>query len=260
MKTLNEIRYFFFAAIVLGCFANFAQNEYGLDMIYDSALLIGCTFFIEAFAFYAQTRSESKTKAIYFFVEHFILGCIFLGQYFKRDPLLPPGPFLIFGAFLLFILYLIYAVRTLVKDSKKGRFMAFMVFLFILTSVIAANGLSWKLQHLPGANIMLNIAFYSGLFLVVFPLIKRKYTYANEQMAFKERVMKLPGKIPMVFVYYTLWAAHISLTMYGITPNFYTLSNPPAYEKMRTANDPKAVDYNDNYYKFLGNRNHIQYR
>jgi len=260
MKTLNEIRYFLFATIVLGCFANFAQNEYGLSMLYYSSLFISFIFFIEAFVFYSRTRSESKTKAIYLFAEHFLLGCIFLGTFFKWEFILPPGPFLVFGSLLLILLYFIYAIRMLIKESKKGLLLSLVLFLFIIATMSSVTGLAAKLQHFPGSRILMNISFYSVVFLLLIVILKRKYSYDGGSITLKDRVMKIPGKMPMVFMYFSIWILYISFVVFGIAPNFYTLSNPPAVEKLRASNNPKEQAYWDNYFEFLGNRNDIQYK
>jgi len=260
MKTLNQIRYFLFAVIVLGCFANFAQNEYGLHMLYYSMLFIAFIFFIEAFVFYSRTIAESKTKTIYLCVEHFLIGCIFLGQFFKWEHVLPPGIFLVFGSLLLVLLYFIYAIRMLIKESKKGLLLALVLFMFIIATMSSVTGLTAKLQHLTGTVMLMNISFYSVVFLLLIVIVKRKYSYDGGSITLKDRVMKIPGKMPMVFTYFSLWIIYITFIIFGVAPNFYTLSNPPAVEKMRADNNPKEGAYWDNYFEFLGNRNNIQYK
>ena len=91
-------------------------------------------------------------------------------------------------------------------------------------------------------------------------LVKRKYSYNGELITLKDRIMKLPGKMPMVFLYFTLWAAYISLIMYGIAPGFYTLSTPPALQKMKEMDNPTGNIYSANYYDFLENRHNAEYK
>jgi len=47
MKTLNTFRFLFFALIILGYFANFAQNEYGLDLIDYGLGLISLSYLFD---------------------------------------------------------------------------------------------------------------------------------------------------------------------------------------------------------------------
>ena len=65
-----------------------------------------------------------------------------------------------FSASFLSILYLIYGIRFLIKNSKKGIALALVGFLFVLTAIVAINGLTWKLNHWPGSNVMMKSALF----------------------------------------------------------------------------------------------------
>jgi len=254
MKTFNQIRYVLFALMVLGCFANFAQNEYGLDIFYVSHLLIAIIFFIESFIYFRLNYRTSKTKAFYLFSEHFWLGCNFLGNFFRHMHWPGGGPLLIFGVGILVIQYFIYGIRTLIKEYKKGALLALIVFLFIATTIAALNGLTWKIMHWPGSMMMVYVSFYTTIFLLLVGIIKRRYSYDGQIISFKGRIMKIPGKMRMTFSYFTIWVVYILLIFLGIGPNFYTLSTPPAVEKMRQDRNPNEEIYWENYSNFIENR------
>lgn len=252
MRLLNNIRYILFGLMVLGCFANFAQNEYGLSLLYFCEFSIGLIFLIEAFIY---ARANTGGRAIYLFCEHFILGVLFMAfsmghhlwSFFPRVTV-------VFCLLFLFLLYIAFAVRTLIKEPKKSVLMAILIFLFSLASIVAVFGLSFKLVHWPGANKMMQYVSFAAIFFGILYFIKVKYPYGDERISFKERIKRLPGKMPLVFCYFSIWCLYVTMAIYGLVPGFYTLTNPPAVEKLKQQNSERAGVYWQNFETFFENR------
>src|SRR6202008_3357834 len=209
MKALNTLRYILFAVMVLGSFANFAQNEYGFTMLSWAHFGIAAIFFIEAIYRLKKEFPEGKLRAFYLFLEHFLLGCIFLGYFFRFQHLPGAAPLCVFGSFLLFMVYLIYGIRLLIKESKYGKLLAFVVFLFLLAATLALVGLTFKTMRWPGSYYMMWTAVISMILFAVSSFIKRKYVYKDTQISLYKRLMLLPGKPVMVFSYFALWVVYI---------------------------------------------------
>ncbi len=240
--------------MVLGCFANFAQNEYGLDMLHGSELFIGLIFLVESFYYFKKNISVSKTKAFYLFAEHFWLGIIFLGYFFKSMHWPGGGIALTLGPLFIFVIYFTYAIRVLIKEPKKGQLLAVLVFLFVITTICSVIGLNFKIQHLPGSVILMRISFFAVMIFIITGLIKRRYHYSGEMISLKERIMKLPGKMRMAFAYFTIWIIYIWFIVLKVTPDFYTLSVPPAKEKLKQEQSAAEGVYWHNYENFMENR------
>ena len=84
--------------------------------------------------------------------------------------------------------------------------------------------------------------------------MKRKYSYEGVSNSLKEYLTALPGKMKLAFIYFIIWCTYITLIMWGIVPNFYMLSVPPAQEKMKRENSPAIEIYWENYSNFIDNR------
>jgi len=255
MKVLKQIRYILFALMVLGCFANFAQNEYGRDLIVLCELLIGLTFLFEAVLVLNDKNKISNIKRAYLFFECIFLSTIFIAYYlFSQDAKMPGRLLGFFAAIFLSLQYLIYAIRTLAKKTKKSGFLAILVFLFIITAILGIVGLTLKLNHWPGANLMMRISFFIALMIIFLGIVKRKYSYDGQMISLKDHLNSLPGKIRLSFCYFTIWSAYITFSIWGLVPSFYTLSVPPAQQKMKQEQSPAADIYWENYAGFIENR------
>lgn len=255
MKILNQIRYILFAIMILGCFASFAQNEYGLNMVYFCELFLGLIFLTEAFLYFRANYKTSKTKAVYLFSEHFLLGAILIGYFlFSKDIRMQGRLLSFFASFFLSIQYLIYAIRSLLKKTKKGALLSILVFLFIIIAIVSVNGLTWKLNHWPYSNVMMKYSVYAAMVIILIGFIKRKYSFDAQPVSFWEHLKNLPGKMRLSFTYFTIWTTYIMLIIWGLAPDFYSLSVPPAQEKMKQERNPAADIYWKNYSNFIDNR------
>src|SRR5687767_14908125 len=83
MKAVRTIRYILFALMVLGAFANFAQNDYGIQLLYNCHFWIALTFFFEAATAIRKEFHDNKLIALTRFFEHLFIGFVFLGFYLR---------------------------------------------------------------------------------------------------------------------------------------------------------------------------------
>jgi hypothetical protein len=251
MKAISTLRYILFAVMVLGSFANFAQNQYGFMMLSMSHGLLSFLFFLEAFLLLKREFARGKLRAFYLFSEQFLLGCIFMGFFLRFQHLQFAAPFALFGAFFLALLYLIFAIRVLLKETKHGALLSFIVFAFYIAAILVVLGLTFKNQHWPGAYYMMWSAVIGFVLMLGSALIKRKYVYQGEQLGLFKRLMLLPGRPVMTFSYFGLWVLYIFMIMWDIAPNFYTRVMPPAFDQLRTTQYERAETYLDNYNVFI---------
>ncbi|MFL5752767.1 MAG: hypothetical protein ACJ76F_05125 [Bacteroidia bacterium] len=251
MKALSTLRYILFATMILGSFANFALNEYGFTMLSWSHGLIGLLFFIEAFVLLKREYSTGKRMAFYLFIEHFLLGCFFTGPFFKFQHWAGASAISVFSSLFLFILYFIFGLRLLIRESKYGRPLAIIVFLFIIATILAVEGLTFKTMRWPGSYYMMLTALIAFLLFIISSFIKRKYMYKGEEISLYRRLMLLPGKPVMTFSYSGLWVVYIFLIMWDVAPNFYTRSSPPVFDQLRSRQDERAELYITNYNSFF---------
>ena len=254
MKTLNNIRYVLFAVSLVGLFANFAQNEYGLSMLWISDLFIALIFWVEAFYYLAKNIGFSKLKAIYLYAEHFFVGCFFMGWYFRCMHWPGAALLFIFPTLFIIIMYFSYLIRVARREPRKGGALALVTIIFILASICAITGQAFKTMHWPFSNVLNRFAGVSGVVFIIFMIMKKKYLYEGVKISLLSRLQKIPGKMMLVFCYFAFWGLYIQLVGFNILPGFYTLSRPHVLEKMRVDGDPRADAYDENYLNFLFNR------
>jgi hypothetical protein len=248
MNIFKNIRFVLFGLMVIGCFANFAQNEYGRTIIYISEFLIGLTLLVEAFIF-----KGTRWEKVFLFAESFLLGIILIAFSQIDNSMIFMRLVSLFALLFFILLYFSYAVRCLVKEMKKGPLLTILMFWYVCAAVIALVGLSFKLAHWPGANLMMRIAFFSLLGFIILMISKVRFSYQGEKITTRQRIDILPGKIRLTFLYFSIWSAYITLAMYGVVPNFYSLSAPPAAEKLKQVSLERSDIYWDNYSNFFEN-------
>ena len=243
MKVFNQLRYVIFALMLLGCFANFAQNEYGLQILHFSEFIIGLTFIIEGLLLFKGNYMISRTRAIYLISEHFWLGLLFIGYYLTFVGIFAfPRLIILISILFLSIQYLIFGIRKLIKESPKGKLQAVFLFLQSLFSILLITALSWKINHWPGSNKLLEISFYGSLLLGLLILTKRKVFYSGEKITLVNRLTNISGKMSFVLSYFSFWVIFFSMVNFQVIPGFYSLSIPPAVVKLKQENVTSRVD------------------
>jgi hypothetical protein len=255
MKTLNTIRYILFAIMLLGLFANFAQNEYGLEMIFLAMSLLGIIWLIDAFAGLTKHFRTSKLKAFYLFFINFFIAATFFAGLLKHLHLPGGGVLYILGFGLLLINYLILLFYRLMVDYKKGAALAAMVSLFYLNCILLFVGHLFKIQHWPYGTIILESSVIFFVFIFLITIIKRNFIFENTQISFLSRVRQFSTKPLILYFYLLAWAFHYTLVDVEIAPMFYSLENPIEYQKLRDAGkEERAEKLRENYHTFLQNR------
>jgi len=255
MKTIKTIRYILFALMVLGGFANFAQNNYGIQILYDCHLFVAFTFFIEACVVLKKEFREGKLKAITRFFEYLFIGLIFLGFYFKFRHVFGASPLILLGFIFLALQYLIFTLNRLFRDFRKGKLLALMVFLFMVPAMTSVTWIVFKNMHWRGSFMLAWVSIISMLLFLLIAFIKKRFYFEGETISLFTRLAQLPGKKVLVAAYFTIWVVHFLLVVYNMAPNFYTLSNPSKVEELLEKKEAERVDeYMNNYYTFFENR------
>ena len=254
MKLLKQIRYVLFAFMVIGCFANFAQNEYGLAIFYHTGSLVGFTLLIDAFAAFNNFKLN-KLLTIYLFAESFLLGTLFISFDSKMYMHLPfSAAALVFSGGGIILLYFILSFILLIKDSKKNIWLAITLFFIVIDTICAIAYFVFKILHWPFAGDLLWISFTITIMQYVGILLRRKFTYNGEKIKGHTRLKSIPGKLIMSYIYFSIWVVYTGLIIFKIAPDFYFLNVPPVVQKMYEANDPRVFTYKNNYNLFLDNR------
>jgi hypothetical protein len=258
MKQLNNIRYFLFAISLLGLFANFAQNEYGLNILWCADLLIGCIFLTEAFVFLVRNFKYSKMHALYLFNEHFWIGIYFVGFFFKFMHWPGAGPAFALSTLILVIQYLSYLFRALIKERKKGGVLLVEVLFFVFVAIVAMTGVMFKTMHWPGSSLLLGVSGIGSVLLILLFIVRKKFRYGEERITFTQRLKKIPGKLVIVFCYFGFWGIYVQMVSLGILPGFYSLARPVTLEKLWADKNPEGDAYDENYYLFILHRDQAQ--
>lgn len=254
MKTLNTIRFILFGFIVLGCFANFAQNEYGLDIVYVSEFCIGLIFLTEGIILRIRNYYAEKAKRYYLHTAHLLIGIIFIAFAFARNPSPYSRVPAILALVFLLLKYMIYGIRILIYESKKGVVITILSFLFILSTFLSVFALACIVEHFPWRNTLREWTFGACLFFLLAAIVKRKYSHDGESVTLISHFKKIPGKMFLVFCYFSIWSVYITLSGFGIAPGFYTLSNPPAADQLKLESPERSDMYWENYSNFFENR------
>ena len=148
--------------MVLGCFANFAQNEYGMTIVIFSSLLFAIGWLINLILLGREVWKKKIFSIILFStISLFFLSMLFF--IFNANDFFGFG-MLIFTA-LLIMESLIAAIANRKQHKSSGTILAFesfgLFFLFL--------GVFFKFSHWPGANIMLILG---GFILTIVYLIE----------------------------------------------------------------------------------------
>lgn len=255
MNTLSNIRYLLFAIVVLGAFSNFAQNEFGLTMMDCSHIFIAVIFFIEAIHNYKAKRDTSKSEALRDFSEHFWIGVLFLAFFFRAYHWKGTGILFISGTLALGTHYLLFSLKALSKENRvDGLLYAVKNHLFGVLTLLAVIALTFKLMRFPGSNMLLILSSIFTVLFVLISSIKRTNTFQGKAISLRELLLKMPGKMTMVFIYFGGWVVYFTLISFDLAPGFYDLKHPAAYYELRNTDPKRAEILLDNYNTFVENR------
>jgi hypothetical protein len=190
MKTLNNLRYLLFCLIILGYFANFAQNEYGLTLISVGLLLIGFSWIGNIALMGKEMWKIKKVKWM------LLLTLIFLTISATFTLLLLNGfqvyvtmiPFGIGGVCIFYPALLIQLIVVARINQRKnpslGKLSVLQFFLFHLFF----SGLLAKQLYYPGGNELIII---SSLFLILIFISRIAGTIRNNPGDWRRRLFLL---------------------------------------------------------------------
>ena len=181
MKPLRNIRYIIFALTVLGCFANFAQNEYGMSMIIWGTFLIGLCWMV-GLALLGKEMWKKKFISIMLTSTFslFVISIVLLN--FWPDALF--GFSMLTFVFSTLTLIAVLALELLLvaianrKQHPSGSSLAFESFgLFILFI-----GITFKFGHWPGASIMMILGGSALVVIYFIEILKSFSEFRNRKM------------------------------------------------------------------------------
>ena len=169
MKILSTFRYLFFALIILGYFANFAQNEYGLDLIDYGLGLISLSYLFDLLILGKETLRKKRVLIPLIILS--LLGIISIIPILLGLEMSSVSEFLIRA--ILFFLFVIGVPLCLLivslNNQKKYRtysqfkvLEAFGLFLFF-------SAIEFKFSYQEGAGVLIVI---SGAFMTVLYLYR----------------------------------------------------------------------------------------
>jgi hypothetical protein len=263
MKTLNNIRNILFCGIVLGAFASFAQNEYGIYIMIISGILIGLIFFAEAIISCVKNWKSGVLRALYLLSENLCIGiifmCFFYINYSSSESSVNTLLIMLMALAILFLFiqYIAYAIRILIKDFRKAKILSIIIFFFFIACLftIMSGG-----DNDNSTKLLDYITIISGIIFLLLIILKIKFPYKGQTITLKDRIMKLQGKPAMLVVYFGIWSIYFRLVSFNLSPPIYTLSSPPALEQMKKEGkhdatiSKRAKTYSDNYTYFLYKR------
>jgi hypothetical protein len=163
MKTLRTIQYILFAFLIIGFFANFAQDSYSMEIIASATLFLALVSLIMVFIYIKKIWKHKKSSLAFFmlFVLSIIL-LIFFGDSSMGESIL----WTMFGLLIIELIWII--IENWKKAQSTNRFLAMEkggIFLLLA-------GYAFKIQHYPGANFMLIFSLFIFLFLYLFKAFK----------------------------------------------------------------------------------------
>lgn len=179
MKTLNSIRYILFACLIIGLFANFAQNGYSGSITFSSTFLLALVSLAMIFGYSKKIWKQNKSSAIFLLI--FILGWVLLILLIplinnisiierNGETIALSIFFLIAGATLAELIWVI--IENWKKPEPSDKFLAMenigLFFIFL--------GYAFKLYHWPGASFMLMFSLPVFLFLYLFKAFKQLFS------------------------------------------------------------------------------------
>jgi hypothetical protein len=149
MKTLFSLKFIFLALVVLGCFANFAQNDYGRLIIVLALLALFLTFLFDTiyFAFKEKklTTTEVPIKKLNLII--LLVGIISGFSLLLSSMNSESGFFIGLIGLILMVSSIVVMINT--AGNIKPLFIESMSFL------IYCSGILFKFNHWPGASALM---------------------------------------------------------------------------------------------------------
>lgn len=249
MKPLIRLRYILFFTIILGFFATFAQNDYGLKLNAYSELFISITFLLSLFTGY-----KNAGKKIWFVAAN-ILGSFSFFAFFLVDSETKNGnDFLNVATVLLLVFFLLYGIYYVIQNKTENRIFIFLLSMFFLSSIFSLYSAGFTF---PLPLKIVSMYFAIGILMLVFVIMffqKRNLIVMNENILLK-KIRQLPDLIVIIYVFFLWWNIYWVMSDFKIFPQIYSSLTPPALQKLfDEGKNDQAEKYMINYNQFLENR------
>jgi len=254
MKRINNIKIILFSLVIFGCFANFAQNDYGFQIIKLCLVGLAVTYFVEAII------SKRKLKSNFLMWEALAISVFLDGFIFKMMHWPGGGVMLIISGGVLSLIYLTRGIKSFRKERGSGLALSFLVLMVYLSVAIAFAGWVFNIQHYPGADLLgqMTLFMFPALFVAMF----FKFKHGKKTVRFAGYMQSRAGNIRLMFIVFSVIVGYFIMRSADVVPHFYSLSMPPKMEELSvkgaTGTDERAEKrwrkYKKGYYDFLYNR------
>lgn len=253
---LARIRIIFFALIILGSFANFAQNDWGNTLIGWCEGFICLMFFIEGFVHLRKRIKIGKNYQEGSAYEHLLLGLFFLSFVF-RIMWWPGGNLLvIISALFLIPFYIIQMVSFYRNNKSKGQLLVTLLTIGSFTTLVLGISLVFKIMHWPWATNL----YFVGLGFTIIMIIgsaKWNFDYDNNKINILSALGLLKNNIILLYFLSFIITTFGILSSSGFGPKFYSEKMPASVEKeinkKEKGSTAKADEIKENYYNFIWN-------
>lgn len=286
MKALHTIRYVILAVMIVGSFANFAQNEWGNTVIVASQIALALSFLIQIFLVSSQSyrqlhgkrpapsnflefcklvgssllvvvagtfsistslKKEENTKA--HILECVLLFLGFLGAIFRNLFLTGAAIISVLALAELSIFYLIAAIRFVIKTFKTNRVLALLGGGIVVSGVILSLAILFTVQHWPGGAELLNIGLVMASVLLSLTLW-RKFNFNKSTITINQGLAMVSSNFVFVFYMCLMFTGYIWAKRIGIAPAFYSQHYPASVYKSAGG---RAIEEKDAYESFIKN-------
>lgn len=255
MKVFIRIRIVLLALIVLGSFANFAQNAWGNVLITVCEALVSLAFIIDGIFHLKNRLRIGKSYAEGSFYECMFLGLLFLGFVFRN--MWWPGTSLILIActFALTPFYCIQIIKFYRNNVGKGRILVTLLTVGSITTLILGLSIVFKIMHWPFATLMYYVGF--GLTLIMMAgSAKWTFDYDHKKINVISALSLLKNNIILLYFLTFSISTFGIMAAWGYAPKFYSQKLPQAVEierekgKNNSQANLKAEEMAINYFTF----------
>ena len=236
--------YFLLAScFLIGCFANFAGNTYGFELV--RIALAGYMLFLFTTGIIAGKKfwSKSRSAGIVVLAESWLVGFGVMGIQMKFNSLDGVGPAIVFGFGLAGLIFLFKSFGHLASLRKKeNRFASFDAFQIQHFCAIALFTTISKFMH--WGEIFLPLLF-SAVLLFILILFSRAI-HLMVKYGRKKNPAVIPGlHVPSrsLFVILSVVILHIFGSIAGWVPGFQFLERPITYTRIK---EQKATQEREN--------------
>jgi hypothetical protein len=224
------IRIFLVCFVIVGCFASFARNEWGMFLRHYSEFFLGFTYLAAVFPMFKKETEVSTLGKYSNLFEAIGLFLFALSFVMKFNHWMYTGPVLIIGVFILIVTYLIrIAMLAFGKHESFGkRFILISIHLGLITVVV---GLIFKIMHWPFGQLICLAGSFWFIVNVVLSLLLKSNFNGKRIRVFKIFSVNWSNSY-FVWIYFSIWSAYVFLAGIGVAPGFYSKRNPYEYDKL----------------------------